>query len=237
MCFLRGDPLRHAQPEALWDRAVQWVRRAPALAARLAVIVACSAILWGYPLATGGEFAPLTPDHPVVTRILPRPGFDPSSASVLRAAASVLVWANQVTLLVWGLISWVFQRRLDRSRLEGGLQLGWQITDVVVLVLLILFDDALMSPLTVASAVLIVASGFWSRADQFRQTTLLSMAGYLALVVVHAFNQPGPDRYYRHLHYLVVLALLGWMLTYQAKRTQALTRMSESGGRSRTVAS
>jgi len=66
---------------------------------------------------------------------------------------------------------------------EGGLQLGWRFVDVVVLSLLIELDDALMSPLTVAFAALIVASAFWARADQILQTTLLSLSGYLALVL------------------------------------------------------
>ena len=42
-CFLRRQPLVHARPEAPWEQVVQWTRRAPALAARLAVITARSA--------------------------------------------------------------------------------------------------------------------------------------------------------------------------------------------------
>ena len=42
-----------------------------------------------------------------------------------------------------------------------------------------------MSPLTVAFAVLIVASAFWARADQIIQATLLSMAGYGLLVLAY----------------------------------------------------
>jgi serine/threonine-protein kinase len=226
-CFLQGQPLPPDRSEAVSDRVVQWTRRAPALAARLAVIVACSVIIWGYRLVTG-KFAPLAQDHPIVTMILPRLGLDGDD----QAAMAVLVWANQVILIAWGLISWAFQRRLDRSRLDGGLQFGWRVADVVTLVLLIQLDDALMSPLTVAFAVLIVASAFWARADQIIQTTLLSMAGYLVLVVIHLLSHPGADHYYRHFHYLVGLALLGLMLTYQAKRTQKLIIISSLGGRS-----
>ena len=225
-CPLKGRPLVHAQPDAFRDRVVQWTRRAPALAARLAIIAACSAILWGYTLVKG-EYAPLASDNPLgqfVTMILSRLGFSP----VGQAAEAVLVWANQVTLIAWGLASWAFQRHLDRSRLEGGLQFGWRVADVVALVFLIQFDDALMSPLTVAFAVLIVASAFWSRADQIIQATLLSVAGYLVLVAIHLPTHNGADRLYRHFHYLVGLALLGLMLTYQANRTQALLRLSGS---------
>jgi serine/threonine-protein kinase len=226
-CFLQRGLMAHAGPEAVSDRVVQWIRRAPALAARLAVIVVCSAILWGYPRVTG-RFAPLAENHPVVRTILSRLGFNHGD----QAAAAVLVWASQMTLIAWGVASWVFQRQLDRSRLDGGLQFGWRVADVAALVLLIQLDDALMSPLTVAFAVLIVASAFWSRAGQIMQATLLSMAGYVVLVVIHLLNQQGTDRHYRHLHYLVGLALIGLMLSFQANRTQALARISGSGGRS-----
>ena len=93
------------------------------------------------------------------------------------------------------------------------------------LTLLIELDDALMSPLTVAFAVLIVASAFWARADQILQTTLLSMAGYVLLVLSFRYFHPGEDRTFRHFDYLVGLAAIGLMLTYQANRTRALARI------------
>lgn len=91
--------------------------------------------------------------------------------------------------------------------------------------LLIQLDDALMSPLTVAFPVLIVASAIWARADQVLQTTLLSMAGYVLLVLGYRYFHPGDDRPWRHFHYLVGLAAIGSMLTYQANRTRALERI------------
>jgi Protein kinase domain len=225
-CYFQGKPLIHARLEGPAARVVQWAWRAPALAARLAVIVACSAILWGYRLIIG-RFAPLEADHQVVTKILSHLGYTHRES----ATAAVLVWANQVILFAWGLISWAFQRRLDRSQWDGGLQLGWRFADVTALVLLIQLDDALMSPLTVAFAVLIVASAFWSRANQIIQTTLLSMAGYILLALSYRLNHPELDRPYRHFHYLVGLALLGVMLTFQAKRTRALARICDASER------
>jgi hypothetical protein len=95
----------------------------------------------------------------------------------------------------------------------------------VALCLLIELDDALMSPLTVAFAVLIVASAFGARAAQILQTTVLSMAGYIILALSYRLNHPDLDRPYRHFHYLVGLVVLGLMLTYQANRTRALERI------------
>jgi serine/threonine-protein kinase len=217
-CFLREEPLIFARPETLWERVVQWTRREPALAARLAVIVACSVILWGYRLVMG-EFAPLEKDHWIwgleVTKRLRAVG----------QVEPIIVSINQVILVAWGLASWAFQRQLTRKGQEGGLQFGWRVVDVLALSLLIQMDDALMSPLTVAFAVLIVASAFWARADQVLQTTLLSMGGYLALVFACRLGHSGVPLAYRHFHYLVGLALLGLMLMHQANRTRALARM------------
>ena len=226
-CFFKGEPLIHARPKGPVERLVQWARRAPALAARLAAVVACSSIIWGYRLITG-RFAPLEADHPVVTIILSGIGLSASKAVTML----VLVWANQVILVAWGLISWACQRRLDRSRRDDGIQFGWRIADVVTLVLLIQLDDALLSPLTVAFAVLIVASAFWSRADQIIQTTLLSMAGYSLLVLVHWRCHGSLDHPYRHLHYLVALAILCLILVDQANRTRALVRIARTRLRS-----
>ena len=210
----------HVRPQGIAERVVRWARRAPALAAHLAVVVACSAIIWAYRLTTG-RFAPLEPDHPVVTLILSRLG----QAGNAAATTAFLVWANQVILVAWGLISWAFQRQLDMTRRDDGIQLGWRIADVVTLVLLIQLDNALMSPLTVAFAVLIVASAFWARADQIIRATLLSMAGYSLLVLAYWLSHPSLERPYRHFHYLAGLVLLCVMLVHQANRTKALARI------------
>jgi serine/threonine-protein kinase len=218
-CFRREEPLIHAQPETLWERFVQWTRRVPALAARLAVIVACSVILWGYRVITGG-FAPLEKGHWIWNLVIDER---------VRASGRVepiTVCLNQVILVAWGLASWAFQRQLTRQGQDGGLQFGWRVVDVLALSLLIQMDDALMSPLTVAFAVLIVASAFWAQADQILQATLLSMCGYLALVLAYIPGHSGllPNAY-RHFHYLVGLALLGAMLTHLVNRMRALARI------------
>ncbi len=216
--FERHEPLS-TPPDGPWPRLWHWARREPALAVRLGVIVTCSAIMWGSRVASG-RFAALLPHH--WARLIERSGVYPGSLSI----EAVLVWLNQVIFIAWGLASWAFQRRLNLRRDQGGLQFGWRVVDVAILTLLIELDDAVMSPLTVAFAVLIVASAFWARADQILQTTLLSMAGYVLLVLsFRHFHPAQDDRPWRHVHYLVGLAVLGLMLTYQANRTRALARI------------
>jgi hypothetical protein len=222
--FEQRDALVHTPPHTPWQRIRDWARSEPGLAARLAVIAACSAIIWGSRLIAG-RYAPLRPDHWAL-RVA-----ENGTLAGYGWVVAVLVGLNQVILVAWGLASWMLQRQLNRTRDSGGLQLGWRVVDVLAICLLIELDDALMSPLTVAFAVLIVASAFWARADQILQTTLLAMAGYIILVVGYRLHHPGLDRPYRHFHYLVGLVLLGLMLIHQANRTRALARICGAGDR------
>jgi hypothetical protein len=180
--------------------------------------------MWGYVGITGG-FAPLSQSHWAA------PLADSGIFCGYGSVQAVLVWMNQAIFIAWGLASWAFQCQLTRTREEGGLQFGWRLVDVVALVLIIQLDDALMSPLTVSFAVLIVASAFWVRADQIVQTTLLSISGYLALILIYGRTHHGLDHSYRHFHYLIALALLGLMLIHQANRTRALARICGARGR------
>lgn len=222
--FDRGEPLA-TPPDGAWRRLAHWARREPALAARLGVVVACSVILWGFLLVVG-HLAPVAMENHwrgALTRI----GVIPRLLSVEWA----LVWVTQAILAAWGLASWAFQRQWNRRGGRDGLQFGWRIVDVAALGLLIDFDNALMSPLTVAFPVLIVASSFWASSRQVWMTTLLSMAGDFLLVLSDRTNHPGLDRPYRHFHYLVALSCLGLILSYQANRMRALMRICGPCGR------
>jgi serine/threonine-protein kinase len=218
--FLRNEPDPTTPAHTPWQRIRDWARSEPALAARLAVIVACSVIIWGYRLFTG-SFAAFPEDH-WIWRL---------EVANSRGIQPVLLCLNQAILVAWGLASWAFQRQLTRRRQGGSLQFGWRFVDVLALSLLIQMDDALMSPLPVAFAVLIVASAFWARADQVLQTTLLSMCGYFALVLAYRLVHSDFPYAYRHFHYLVGLALLGLMLIHQANRTRALARLCDTRDR------
>jgi serine/threonine-protein kinase len=216
-CFVMRRPLPNNPPEDLLHRVVDWSRREPALAVRLAAIVACSAIMWGSQIAWPSIAS--VPRHWEV--LMKRTGLFSDIISI----EAFLVWVCQANLLVWGLASWAFQRRLNRSQDQGGPQFGWRLVDVAVLTLMIELDDGLMSPLTLFLAVPIVAAGFSARADRILHTTLLSMAGYVLLVLSYRLSHP-PEDYlpWRHFHYLAILAVLGLMQIYQANRTRALAR-------------
>jgi serine/threonine-protein kinase len=223
-CFNWGEPLRYNPPEGPRRRLVDWARREPALAVRLAVIVACSAIMWGSQFAWGSIAS--MPSY--LEQLLTGSGLFSDRNSI----EAFLVWMCQVIFLAWGLASWAFQHQLNRSQDQGGPQFGWRLVDVAVLTLLIELDDGLMSPLTLFLAVPIVAAGFSARADRILYTTLLSMAGYVLLVLSYYCLSHSPAEYFpwRHLHYLAILAVLGLMQIYQANRTRALARFCGDRG-------
>lgn len=222
--FIKEEPLEFTPPLTAWHRVRDWARSEPALAVRLAVIVACSLVLWGHPAVFGllpiadGHWANLPWVKPIIERLGP--------------TQPVLIWANQVIFTFWGLASWAFQRRLTRNRDGRGPQLAWRLVDVLVLASLILLDDALMSPLTVSFAVLIGASAFWMRPEPVIQTTLLSILGYLGLIAIYWLTHGVIDYRYRHFHYVIAVSALGLTLMHQANRMQALIRICEAGRRS-----
>jgi serine/threonine-protein kinase len=216
--FRADDELLCTPPETWWQRLREWVGREPALAVRLAIIVFCTIIIWGYPVVMG-ELATLTADHWIRETWI---------TSIFQSDAALnllLITLNQVTLTAWGLACWAFQRQLNRRGEMGGIQFGWRVADVATLALVILLDDALMSPLTVFFAVLIVASGFWADPRQVLQSTGLSVAAYVALLATHGAIHGGFYRPYRHFHFIVGLSALGLMVAFQARRTRGLIRL------------
>jgi hypothetical protein len=79
-------------------------------------------------------------------------------------------------------------------------------------------------------AVLIIAWASRARGDRIRQTTLLSIAGHVLLVLSFlCFHSPGQDHPWGHFHHLDGLAAIGLMPTDRANRTRALARTR--GGR------
>jgi serine/threonine-protein kinase len=221
--FQQGDTLPEPPP-GFWRRLVHWTKSKPALAARLALIAANTVVIWVYFWIYRG-FDPegyIHPLDPIVRAILSRLGFSGQELERKELFDAVLVSATEVALVLWGLISWVFQRQLERRRRDDGPQLAWRISDLAIVIFILLVDDAANSSLTVIFPVLIVASAFRVRRREILSTTLLAMAGYSYLVVMHRLTHYAWDHPYRHIHYLIWLALIGLMLAYQAKRTRLL---------------
>ncbi|MBY0395894.1 MAG: hypothetical protein K2X91_05400, partial [Thermoleophilia bacterium] len=207
------EPLVQTHPPGLRARLTRWARRKPGLAARLGAVAACSAIIWANRLAmSAGLYGP------------PRAGWSLGPLSLDRGW---LTWADQLLFLAWAVASVGFQHALDRRGWSRGIICAWLAADVACLTALLMLNDALASPLTVAYAVLIAASGLWSRWRIVAATTALAMAGYAALVVETWLAGEPLGYAYWHLHFLAGLAILGCITAHQVRRLRALGRFIE----------
>jgi serine/threonine-protein kinase len=211
-CFLQGLAPIHARPENLRERVVQWARREPALAWRLILVVACSAIMWAYCFRTfglAGIFYPRIPPS-TLEYLLPR-----------WATRSAPMW-NQAILGMWALESWAYQRLSHRNRWAKWTCQTWLATDIILLTILIAIDDALMSPLIVIYPILIGASGLWVQVRTVACATAIAMAAYILLVIdAYYVRRVGLAQAHRHFHFLAGLAILGIMTAYQAHRLKS----------------
>ena len=133
-----------------------------------------------------------------------------------------LRWVNLSLLFAWGLAAAGFQASLRRKRRVGPVVRAWMSTDVLLATILLIIDGQPMTPLTLVYAVLIAASGLWSRTRVVAFTTALAMIGYVVLIAEGwAYGKPIGFRY-GHLDFLVGLALMGFLTAYQARRVRAL---------------
>jgi len=214
--FLIGEPLEHAEPEGAREGLSRWARREPAVAARLGIAVGCSAVLWLYQLYYG---------HGVNT---PPSGGDWNDRFPY-LTVTALRWSNQSLLASWALAAWAFQRWSYRAGCTDWSRRAWLTTDILFLTAVIGLNDGLMSPLTVAFAALIVASGLWFHVPTVAYTTALSVAAYVALIAFDRFaarSVPGPVHKYHH-YYIIALAAIGVMVTFLVLRVRALVQLYE----------
>jgi tRNA A-37 threonylcarbamoyl transferase component Bud32 len=195
--FLRNEPLLHAPPFGAWERLERWTRRRPALAIRWSVFAIVLLNIWvhhGLALHATGHHT------------------DP------------VFWPNQGLFLFWALLSWLFQGMADHYRNERNARVAWVVSDVLLLTLMIGLIGAVDTPLVAAYPALVVASGLWLETRLVGLSMLLSIIGYLALVV----RAPQPIELIHVLHVVTVVAATGVIVRYQIRRSRALRRLSES---------
>lgn len=214
--FLKGEPLEYAEPEGTWESLSRWARRESAVAARLGIAVGCSGVLWLYQVYHG---------HGVRMSLSGGDWKDRFPYMTVTA----LRWTNQAMLASWGLAVCVFQRWSYRAGWTGWSRRAWLTTDIVFMTAVLELNDGLMSPLTVAFAALIVASGLWFHVPTVAYTTALSVAAYVALIAFNRYagrSDPGPVHKYHH-YYIIGLAAIGVMVTFLVLRVRALVQLYE----------
>lgn len=128
---------------------------------------------------------------------------------------------------IWALVSVVCQWAMKREGWGEGARLVWAACDAVLLTAVLLLDEAFNGPLMIAYAALVAASGLWLRVIIVVFTTILTMVGY-GVLLLNAYWQPGQvQRMNWHLIFVVMLAIIGFCVSYLVYRVRALGRFYE----------
>jgi serine/threonine-protein kinase len=192
--FVRGEPVE-ARPQTLGQRLQRWTRREPALAAHLAILAVCIAIIHvNYHLAGN------------VTRAM--------HLQVLSMLGA------------WGLVAVLFQALLRRDWRPGLVRAAWLAADAVLLTAVLATARALATPVVCCYALFIAAAGLWFRVRLVWFATALAGLGYGILLVANAGAADSISPHH-HVIFLIVLAVLGYVVAYQVQRVRVLSQYYE----------
>lgn len=136
-------------------------------------------------------------------------------------------FTNLVVLSVWAASAVAFRWLLGRSGGNSWAPYAWLTADVTLLTTLLCLAPGPLGPLIVGYPLLIAASGLFSQVRLVWFTTSASLAAYLALEALRA--DPGPQPHYRYF-FVAVLAILGFVVSFQVRRVRALARYYETRG-------
>jgi serine/threonine protein kinase len=200
---LADDLERFLQGEPVEARRLPPVQRAIRWARREPALVSRLATLAGCALATQLD--------QLVTHAL-KPDLNRRLVIVitLGAAASVM-----------------FQALLKRERWASLVRYAWSTADMILFSTLVLFSDALTTPLIAGYLLLVAASGLWFRERLVGYTTVLAMISYLALAGVDRFTERGGPPVVHAVLFLLGLGVAGFVVAYQVRRVRALSAFYE----------
>lgn len=142
-------------------------------------------------------------------------------------------WAITAVLVVWALLSILFQRLLHHPKYAQAARFGWAATDVLGQTGILMVADGVASPMVIGYLLIIAASGLWFRVRLVYFVTAASLIAYGLLVGLSyqaPTSQPPPFeiRADRHVYFMVGMAVLGCIVAYQVSRVRALSRYYES---------
>jgi eukaryotic-like serine/threonine-protein kinase len=196
--FLKGDSLT-VHPQAIGRRLEAWARRQPALAARFCTVLLCLGIvLTAYQL----------------NRYFQLPPYE----------TPIQHWGVILVLVSWLVISFLCQRGLASDRHATWVRFVWSGADPAALTAILLIAQAFSSPLVILYPTLVAASGFWFRVSLVATTTVLSLLGYIVLLL-HA--RAGNVPFHWHVLAFVAMIVTGLTVAYLVNRVSALTRFYE----------
>jgi eukaryotic-like serine/threonine-protein kinase len=147
------------------------------------------------------------------------------------AAGNVELWLHAVVvalLLLWGGVSFFFQKLLNSGRWQEDLPFAWAGADMLLwTVLLLVANDAPQSPLLIGYASLIAGSGLWFRARLVWFVTISSLISYSIVLTVFVMDDGEIHGVHRQLIFVVGLLVIGSVVSYQVNRVRALSRYYE----------
>ena len=131
------------------------------------------------------------------------------------------------TLGFWAIISVLCQGLIRRDFHPDRVRTAWLALDGILLTLALILDEAFNTPLVMTYAAFIVASGLWFRVSLVWFTTVVTAAGYGALLAVGYSRDALGNSPQHHVIVMIGLIVLGVMVAAQVKRVRALSRYYE----------
>ena len=198
--FLRGEDVLAARLP-LTQRLLRWCRARPALAAHLGVLFICAVVVFAKVAVTGiDRFSPIFP------------------------------WVRLHVVLsiigVWMLLCAAFQKCLLWQRCAGVVPFVWSGVDVVILSITLLLTNTFVGPLSIGYPLLLAASGLWLRERLVWFNVAAAAVGYLTVLAV-LLDAGRVDQLHRHIIFVASLVGLGYIVAYQVRRIQNLSRYYE----------
>ncbi|HUG17438.1 MAG TPA: serine/threonine-protein kinase [Planctomycetaceae bacterium] len=194
--FLADEPVHAASPN-LWRRARRWARRFPAVASRLAGVVAAASIFQIRYLFAG------------VSDV----GHHIQVMTLLGLWSAVII-----------LFQFLTRRLSRRPRVADSLEHAWSASDAFMLTILLLNAQNTgdrLGPLLVGYPMIIVSSGMFFNVRVVVSCTMFCLIGYLSLWLYHPLEPEVP--LYGFI-FLAVLSILGFVTAYQVHRAKVLSR-------------
>lgn len=130
-------------------------------------------------------------------------------------------------LAAWAFLSFVCQRLLMREQWSEPVRFVWAALDVVLFSAIVYVDDALHSPVIIAYPLLIAAAGLWFHVPLVWFTAFIAEVSYAVLLADWFDRERSIANLHKHIVFMVGLAVMAFVVSYQVKRVRALSRYYE----------
>ncbi len=130
-------------------------------------------------------------------------------------------------LAVWLGLSVICQAAMLRERWTEAVRFLWAAMDVILFTGLIFVDDALFNPVLIGYPLLIAASGLWFRVPLIWFTAAVAELSYVVLLAEWFFRHGAFQGLHKHVMFMVGLAVMAFVVSYQVKRVRALSQYYE----------